>query len=625
MKKYVKILTLVLSFSVMLFATAFVTSAASYNYDFWKNALPSAEGLTYKDTYYGEDITDINDHSKTMTFNTLEDMDIYNNQIFLLDSKNSTEKTAESSFAINNSTYTAKGISSIIILNEEMKCIQDPINEFEITKNVYNTLKHFYGFTKELSAITDKDLSTNDLKEKAPYIPLNKESVLEGTDEYSGASIILTNAQGITVVSEGDSYAIYIADTDNSRIVKMNDKFIVTEVFLTPNDEVFYQWDSDKKLDSSNDTPFKPLKIAVDKTKRVYCIAKTVYEGIIEFSPTKKDTIICNPETEGNECKCGEEYTNMNGKFNRFLGKNTVTANPLKQFWYKLMSEVQINAQGADLPPEFINLTMDADGFLYATSYPDADDVQAKNMIKAINTSGKDVLRRNGYVEPNGDSVFLSAHANKEVVTGASTLTAIAVNPDGFYSVTDAKRGRIFTYDTEGNLLYISGEKGSLSNSINTPVAVSYLTIDAVPGKTEKQELLLVVDKTSKSIISFNTSAFGQLVNEATRLYLANEIEDAENVWRDVVKMNSNYELGYVGIGKSLLRAEKFEEAMEYFKLGHNAAYYSKAYQQYRDIILKDNFGIIMTGIVITCVGLGVLALLKYQNKKKQGYIGEED
>ena len=381
--------------------------------------------------------------------------------------------------------------------------------------------------------------------------------------------------------------------------VYLNDQFVVTEVFLTPNDEVFFQWNEGASLDLANDTPFKPLKIAVDKTKRVYCIAKTVYEGIIEFSAS--------------------------GKFNRFLGKNLVTANPLKQFWYKLMSEAQITLQGTDLPPEFINITMDKDGFLYATSYPDAEDATAKNMIKAINTSGKDVLRRNGYVEPNGDAVFLSAHSNKNVTLGASTLTAIAVNPDGFYSVTDAKRGRIFTYDTEGNLLYISGEKGTLSNSINQPVAISYLTIEAVEGKTEKQELVLVVDKTSKSIISFSTSSFGALVNEATKLYLENKIIEAEEVWREVVKMNSNYELGYVGIGKSLLRLEKFEEAMKYFKLGHNAAYYSKAYQQYRDIILKDNFSIIMTGLVITFVGLGVLVFLKKQNRKKQGYVGEED
>ena len=598
MKKYVKILTLVLSFSLMLFATAFITNAASYNYDFWKNTLPSAEGLTYKDTYYGEDILDINDPTQSLKFNTLEDMAVYNNQIFLLDSKNDTESTVK--IPINGQEYETKGVSAISILNDEMKCIQQPITEFEITKEVYLKLKEFYGFKKELNEILPTDFAYPDnLLVKPPYIPSNKESVLEGTDEYSGASILLTNAQGLTVVEDDDSYAIYVADTDNSRIVKLNDQFVVTEVFLTPNDEVFFQWNEGASLDLANDTPFKPLKIAVDKTKRVYCIAKTVYEGIIEFSAS--------------------------GKFNRFLGKNLVTANPLKQFWYKLMSEAQITLQGTDLPPEFINITMDKDGFLYATSYPDAEDATAKNMIKAINTSGKDVLRRNGYVEPNGDAVFLSAHSNKNVTLGASTLTAIAVNPDGFYSVTDAKRGRIFTYDTEGNLLYISGEKGTLSNSINQPVAIRYLTIEAVEGKTEKQELVLVVDKTSKSIISFSTSSFGALVNEATKLYLENKIIEAEEVWREVVKMNSNYELGYVGIGKSLLRLEKFEEAMKYFKLGHNAAYYSKAYQQYRDIILKDNFGIIMTGLVITFVGLGVLGFLKRQNRKKQGYVGEED
>ena len=49
MKRYAKILTLVLCFSCMLIATGFMTNAASYNYNFWKNALPSAEGLTYKE------------------------------------------------------------------------------------------------------------------------------------------------------------------------------------------------------------------------------------------------------------------------------------------------------------------------------------------------------------------------------------------------------------------------------------------------------------------------------------------------------------------------------------------------------------------------------------------------
>ena len=597
MRKFVKILTLLLCFSVMAIATAHISNAASYNYDFWKNALPSAEGLSYKDTYYGKDVQSINDSNKTLTFNTLEDMDIYNNEIFLLDSKSDTASQIELSI---NGGKAAKfgGVSTITILNEEMKYIQEPIFEFEITKHVFDKLKEYYKVKTDLADITAEQVNKQltDVKSglKVPYIPLTTiSSALEGTEDYSGASILFTNASGITVVPDEDSYVIYVADTGNSRIVKMTADYIVTEVYLTPTDEVFYQWNVDTDLEHSTKRVFQPAKVAVDKTGRVYCIANNCYEGIIEY--------------------------NRGGKFNRFLGQNTVVANPLKQFWYKLMSEAQISSQALTLPPLFINFTIDKAGFIYATSYPDADDALAKNMIKSINTAGKDVLRKNGYVEPNGDAVFLAASTNPEAVLGASTLTSIAVSEDGFYSVTDTKRGRIFTYDTEGNLLYISGEKGSLSNSLNQPVAIQYLTIEGTDTKA-KQELVLVIDKTSKSIITYSTSDFGALVNKATKLYLENDIIGAEQYWREVVKMNSNYELGYVGIGKSLLRQEKFEEAMEYFKLGHNAVYYSKAYQQYRDIVLKDNFSLIMSGLVITGVGLCVLFFFKYQNKKKLGY-----
>ena len=601
MRKLVKVLTLLLCFSVMAIATVSISKASSYNYDFWKNALPSAEGLSYKDTYYGKDVVDINDPTKALTFTTLEDMEIYNNQIFLLDSKSDTSGQIE--LSINGGTPgKISGASTISILNEDMRCIQQPVFEFEITKAVKEKLEEYFKVETALEDITIDQINKplTDVKNglKIPYMPLTTiSSALEGTEDYSGASILLTNATGITVVKEKDSFAIYVADTGNARIVKMNSSFIVTEVYLTPTDEVFFQWNIDTDLEHSTKRVFEPSKVAVDKTGRVYCIAANCYEGIIEFNKT--------------------------GKFNRFLGQNTVVANPLKQFWYKLMSEAQISSQQLTLPPLFINFTIDASGFIYATSYPDSEDATAKNMIKSINTSGKNVLRKNGYVEPNGDAVFLAASTNPEAILGPSTLTAIAVSDDGFYSVTDMKRGRIFTYDTEGNLLYISGEKGTLSNSLNQPVAIEYLTIEATESRA-KQELVIVLDKTSKSIISYSTSDFGALVNKATKLYLENDIVGAEQYWREVVKMNSNYELGYVGIGKSLLRQEQFEEAMEYFKLGHSAPYYSKAYQQYRDIVLKENFSLIMTGIVITCVGLGVLFFFKYQNKKKLGYKGDK-
>ena len=130
---------------------------------------------------------------------------------------------------------------------------------------------------------------------------------------------------------------------------------------------------------------FYPIKLAIDVANRVYCVADRIYEGILEF--------------------------NDNGEFNRFLGVNKVVPNPLKAFWTKIMTETQIAQIALDLPPMFTNLSIDKKGFLYTTSKP-SDNTQATNLIKAINTSGKDVLKRNGYTEPSGDAVYVGASTN---------------------------------------------------------------------------------------------------------------------------------------------------------------------------------------------------------------------
>ena len=69
---------------------------------------------------------------------------------------------------------------------------------------------------------------------------------------------------------------------------------------------------------------------------------------------------------------------------------------------------------------------------------------------------------------------------------------------------------------------------------------------------------------------------------------------------------------------------------MDMFKLGHNAKYYSDAYKQYRNIILKDNFAIIMSGLVIVIVAGVALKFISsnYEKNKKKvegGHIDEED
>jgi hypothetical protein len=82
--------------------------------------------------------------------------------------------------------------------------------------------------------------------------------------------------------------------------------------------------------------------------------------------------------------------------------------------------------------------------------------------------------------------------------------------------------------------------------------------------------------------------------------------------------MNTNYQLAYVGIGKSLLRQEKYEEAMENFKIGRNQEYYSKAFQGYRDAWLEKYFGWIATSLVAFTAGVCAYGIFVSIKRRRQ-------
>ena len=727
---------IVLLLTLMVFSPNLLTAkAASYSYDFWKNVIPSAEGLAYSDTYYSDSIRNLDGSELTnkITYDNLTDMATYQDKIYVLDSKKNTKVEVLKSQVVNGFAYPAmegNGISSVYILNQDFQLVEE-LNEFRITDEVKKKLQDYYNFYYESYQIVNENLVAREFinfyqndSEKytltlsagskeivvtefvyAPYTYISKDepgyytydnTLLElsingekidkslwrweaveiykkdennedvfshieykivlddslksnkdiavevqilvpstiGKSPYvpyskdpSKLAIRLNNASGITVTKDG----MYIADSGNARIIRVNkqgEEWVVDGVYLTPDDNIFYQISSNISIvDVTGVTLFNPQKVAVDQTGRLYCIAQNVYEGIMEF--------------------------HTSGSFNRFLGKNEVVANPLKKFWTKIFSETQIASLNLDLPPEFTNIAMDENGFLYATSHPDADATTNANMVKMINTLGKDIMKRNGYVTPDGDAVYLTTSTEEGVIIGMSNLVGITVSKNGNFTIVDELRGRLFTYDNEGNLLYITGEQpggnsssGSttLSSSIIDPVAIRYFYRDSGEvdeiGNPIQEEVLLVLDTVSKSIILFQTTEFGEAVNKATELYQNGIVQDeylldangeivldsegnpiieqygAETYWQQVVKMNTNYELAYLGIGKALLRRGEYKEAMDYFELAHSATYYSKAYSEYRDAILSKNFSWIMTAVILVVVLWIVLSYRKYLKKK---------
>src|SRR5690625_5098314 len=129
----------------------------------------------------------------------------------------------------------------------------------------------------------------------------------------------------------------------------------------------------------------------------------------------------------------------------------------------------------------------------------------------------------------------------------------------GVYSALDYKRGRIFTYDEDGNLLYVFGQIGEQRGTFRSPVALARINED-----------ILVLDKGFNRLTRFKPTQFGQLVNQAVMYYNEGNDQKSAEYWHDVLQLDANYEVAYVGIGKALLMEGKNKEAMEYFENGYS-------------------------------------------------------
>lgn len=356
-------------------------------------------------------------------------------------------------------------------------------------------------------------------------------------DSFPKEEVSLNSPKGIYITEN----KIYVADTNNLRIAIFDHDYKFLSQITSPDDPTFKKFPTDKE-----GYDFKPIKLAVDKNERVYVVAEQIFEGIIDFNP--------------------------DGTFSRYIGGNTVTLSAWDAFWLMFTSEEQRKAQGYRLASTFVNLDVDGEGYLYTVS----SSSEGSKAIKKLNYKGKDVLIRNGYFQQTGDVKTIGGRV--KVPTGASEFIDIEITDYGTYTVLDKTRGRIFTYDEVGALLYIGGQLGNIGGVINNqsslflkPEAISYF-----------QDHLLVVDSLNKNLVVMEYTPFAKLVNQATKYYHSGEYFAARQVWEEVLALNTNYYLAYAGIGKAQLRDGNYKEAMVNLKIGYDDLNYSKAYKQYR-------------------------------------------
>lgn len=375
-------------------------------------------------------------------------------------------------------------------------------------------------------------------------------------------------------VTEDDE--IYIADSGNSQLVQLNKDGSLVRIIPKPVSDLIPE-----------DFYFYPQKLVVDKSKRIYIVAQGVNEGLIELSG--------------------------DGVFKAFFGASRVDVNRTDYLWKLFSSQEQRRSMARFVPTVYNNLILDSKGFLFVTTsaiqeesilnaiyrYTDRDKVTP---VRRLNPKGDDILRREtDWFPPLGDIRFSTRDSS---VPGPSSFGDVCVSEEGIYHVLDLRRGRVFTYDPDGILLSIFGGTGSRKGLVKKPTAIELLD-----GK------ILLLDAGNGSLNSYHLTEYGMNVQNALEAYYKGRYDESRIYWEKVLKQNANMEWAYWGIGNALYRKDEYKEAMEEFAVVRRAEPFSKAFKYHRKEVLEQYFGWIFAAIVISLIAL---KLLRRKLRKQQ-------
>ena len=469
----------------------------------------------------------------------------------------------------------------------------------------------------------------------------------------------LKGSSDVTTDHEGN---VYIADKDNNRVVILNGrdykvKGIISTyiddynrdrtlngpggVFVTnpelmvdgssniyicnTNDSTILVFDKDYNYVETIEQPpiaglleegeFIPTAVAVDKYGRIFVVSKSCYKGIIVLS---------------NE-----------GKFTGFIGAQKVTTDFMDQIWKNFQSVDQKQSSVLQLPDPFNNLTVDDDGFVYATiSFSEQSDLQqqfttskgsaasaAYSPVKKLNSMGVEIMKRNGFFDPGGEVLKNNVTATASDV---SKITDVAVGDEGTWTILDTKRQRTFTYDKNGNLLFAFGNKGEQLGNTTSAAALAYQPVvvsEDEYGKDYKYNMILL-DKTvtgTEQLVIYHPTEYCEMIMKALESENKHKYDQTIVHWQNVLTRNNNFDLAYIGIGKALYNQGDYDGAMKMLASAYETEQYSLAFAAVRkDILSVWMIPLIIGVIVLLLLFFKFLGWAKKKNKATSLKVGKK-
>lgn len=403
-------------------------------------------------------------------------------------------------------------------------------------------------------------------------------------------------------IDQDDYY--YVADTGNKRVVILDkDWTYVTEfgsdILLKPNglfvrEEYIYVTDFGNDLDKESgkvvvykfdknngtvtldktfgrpegklmeidDFLYRPMKIAVDSNHTMYIVSHGSSNGVL--------------------------LVNSENRFLNFFAPNSSTGtfvDLLKTYLYGENSKVILTKRIAPAPE---NVMLDDSGYIYTVTKTIVQN-NLGDTIKKVNIGGLNFYSDEMIASSDFVDSWSGAHKTVYAVTGG---------------------GWIYEYDIEGNLLFIFAGKKTNDEQLGLFSSASAI---AVNSKDE----LYVVDDTASSIQVFRKTEFTRNVHNALELYMSGRYEESKDLWEEVLRYNSMFDLAHKGIGMAYYLERDYNSAMEKFRIANAKEEYSEAFWEARNIWIMNN----ITTVAIIAISLGVALIVVAKTNKKYHYL----
>ena len=445
--------------------------------------------------------------------------------------------------------------------------------------------------------VTDKDgnvyiSDSGDKDHPGRIVVLNKYyHVTHTIDTYyddAGKPVKFNTPKGIFVANDNEENYLYVCDTNNKAVVVYDKEYNHVRTITAPNSPL---------LSSSS---FFPSAIAVDIYGRIFIVSEGVFEGIIVLS--------------------------SDGEFTGYIGAQKTSYTIIDIIWRKFQTKEQLANQNKNISVSYNNLTVDENGFVYATSDKVDEEQQLKAIkskaadyspVKKLNATGHEIMKRNGFFDPGGEvDVFYPEEVSK--------ISDVALGPEGMWTILDYKRSRLFTYDQQGNLIFAFGDGGDIGKggehlgNGEKIQAITYQTVDE-----DETTYFLVLDRTNDKnaankykLMVYYPTEYCETIISALRNQNEHDYDSSIRYWQDVLTKNNNFDLAYIGIGKALFSQGKYKEAYEVLQNAYETTYASKAFAEIR----KDAIGKWILLIVVAAIALVVLLVkfLGYAKRKNK-------